>query len=847
MAYGNKYDIRWAGKDLKGHLYLDKDAYAGAVDTSVRIPFDSISYNYLFGDWNEPVIGMQLEFEIVNDKANYFTLDDLLTSTEGEYKVRLVVDYPTTYTLFEGFLNCDTVTQKYLQKQNIKFVASSYLSKLENDHPISIDTLQNKTFIDIIDEILVSTGASYNIKINSTLHAEGDVLSAGKSLFNLNGFNTELFWEDEVERKSSLDILKTILTTFECYLYWWGSYWYIERYEDIWKESVSYIEYTTGTPYAPTGTGAVVAGTKSINRVHYDPITKTGLRFIQQSQNRHSIPGLKSIQINLEDKKFLNLVKADLTNIGTTSTAAPTPDYRTWLRWVDGDVEWAWATIGQPKSNISNSICRIAWGGIQGEELVFDSFKGLYTQFKITVTESTELKIAFKYAVDRYGTIAPWSNANSPSLDGFIFHFPWYLRSVTDSEYITQPNIEVDSWIKSPKDTELRALQYIQVNGSSFNPKTNTVDVSVTIPIGKVVKQELELPAGLLIGDISLVLCIGSEVIKKQDVADSQPNQAWFGDFEVTATDENQNNVIEGKISTKFLNKKTIPLSLYDSENVNYKNGIVRGSDLSIRTEKWGTTGEATEIVQKGVVWSTIINPTVALATKTLDGAGTDTFTSLITGLSPGTTYYVRSYFTDALGDTYYGNEIEFATTALVIGSPYMGGKIGYLYQPGDGPYDANVVHGIIVSDYDISYLFTSHPGKNFWCSLQSVSSNNVSCDTILGLGTHDAEGGRVNSDLMNDNAFVLDYAIHDVALYDMGNYTDWKMPSIDELNLIRGNKVALGNNFVSDWYWSSSEPSLDGIHGAGVKAYALNFGNTSVKDAWKKNNWRRVRAVRYF
>ncbi len=70
-------------------------------------------------------------------------------------------------------------------------------------------------------------------------------------------------------------------------------------------------------------------------------------------------------------------------------------------------------------------------------------------------------------------------------------------------------------------------------------------------------------------------------------------------------------------------------------------------------------------ITAKGVCWSTSINPTIALTTKTNDGTGTATFTSNISSLTPGTMYYVRAYATNSVG-TSYGNEITFSALALI-------------------------------------------------------------------------------------------------------------------------------------------------------------------------------------
>lgn len=69
------------------------------------------------------------------------------------------------------------------------------------------------------------------------------------------------------------------------------------------------------------------------------------------------------------------------------------------------------------------------------------------------------------------------------------------------------------------------------------------------------------------------------------------------------------------------------------------------------------------EVTARGVCWGTSANPTIS-GSKTTDGKGTGSFSSNLTGLTPGTKYYVRAYATNSVG-TAYGNEIDFTTTAL--------------------------------------------------------------------------------------------------------------------------------------------------------------------------------------
>ncbi len=66
-------------------------------------------------------------------------------------------------------------------------------------------------------------------------------------------------------------------------------------------------------------------------------------------------------------------------------------------------------------------------------------------------------------------------------------------------------------------------------------------------------------------------------------------------------------------------------------------------------------------VTARGVCWSTSHNPTTSNS-KTTNGTGIGSFTSSLTGLTAGTTYYVRAYATNSAG-TEYGNEVSFTTT----------------------------------------------------------------------------------------------------------------------------------------------------------------------------------------
>ena len=116
----------------------------------------------------------------------------------------------------------------------------------------------------------------------------------------------------------------------------------------------------------------------------------------------------------------------------------------------------------------------------------------------------------------------------------------------------------------------------------------------------------------------------------------------WDGSQWVVASDNNNLNGIE--ISTG----EVYQISGYGA----ISSGVI-GSDGGY------------SITNKGVVWSTLANPTVSLSTKTDEGAGAQNFSSTISNLNPITNYYYRAYASNSLG-SFYGNTYNFTTSDVL-------------------------------------------------------------------------------------------------------------------------------------------------------------------------------------
>jgi hypothetical protein len=92
---------------------------------------------------------------------------------------------------------------------------------------------------------------------------------------------------------------------------------------------------------------------------------------------------------------------------------------------------------------------------------------------------------------------------------------------------------------------------------------------------------------------------------------------------------------------------------------------VVSGITSTTASSGGNVTGDGgSPVTARGICWSTSAEPTTA-DNLTTDGTGTGSFTSSMTGLSPGVLYHVRAYATSSIG-TSYGSDLTFTTAPVV-------------------------------------------------------------------------------------------------------------------------------------------------------------------------------------
>ena len=161
----------------------------------------------------------------------------------------------------------------------------------------------------------------------------------------------------------------------------------------------------------------------------------------------------------------------------------------------------------------------------------------------------------------------------------------------------------------------------------------------------------------------------------------------------------------------------------------------------------------------------------------------------------------------------------------LSIGDSYGGGKLAYVLKSGDPGYDATTAHGLIAATSD-------YPTRIQWWNGTYITAG----ATATALGT-----GFANTNTIIAAQGTGSYAASVARNHTGGGYTDWYLPSKDELFKLNLNKNAIGG-FVGDWYYSSSENTDT----SPATAWLINNTNGSWWPNVKPEAWS-VRPVRAF
>lgn len=582
MAYSLHYICGYSNiHGNTGRVVIYEDDYDGETET-LDLRFDSVKIKYNWNDWEEPIIGLLADFAIVNDEDNFFDLLPLMTSEERKYMVAIEeLDKVPNKTFFQGFLNCKDIKQKYLQKQDIRLNASSYLSKLQYVKAPTIETLENDTFINIIMNCIDQAGVhptGFAVRVNCSLYEIHSEMGSNQTLFNKCGIYKEVFWKNNVDRDSALDIIKKILTVFDCYLYWYDDYYYIERYADIWDESPTYVTYVSTSEYWPTDTGSTYSPGKTITDF-------VDLIKLETSQIIKIIPGLKQIEIDIEQQLLFNLIVNNFENYSYSTENLPIGNIRKWI-FSEEDESSAyagmeWDKFGDSFRNISRAVHRYSW--IETSEIEY--WRGMFTAFRVTATYDTVMTISWKFATE--GNPFPYGDP-----DEWEVYFYWTLATNQFGNAYLVYNESADDWSVEYPWTYDSVLNVTKIPGTEFDMDNYSCEVTITIPFESFMLASDSPYAG----DQIYTLGIGTEYRRRNwpHDNDNPSGNCYYGDVKIVVNSVLGDNYILGEVNTKFLNKKVINHHFCDAVNLGIKNAVYYGAEnsadpdaLDEKTEIW--------------------------------------------------------------------------------------------------------------------------------------------------------------------------------------------------------------------------------------------------------------------
>ena len=300
-----------------------------------------------------------------------------------------------------------------------------------------------------------------------------------------------------------------------------------------------------------------------------------------------------------------------------------------------------------------------------------------------------------------------------------------------------------------------------------------------------------------------------------------------YTDAGATATDE-----VDGDLTSSIVTTGVVNTSVEGNYIITYTVSDTSGNTTTATRQvivEGDTTAPVITILGEADVSINQYTPYIdagATATDEVDGDLTSSIvTTGVVNTSVEGNYIITYTVSDTSGNTATATrQVVVVVQNIAIGQSYQGGKIAYILQSGDTGYVVGEFHGLIAATADQSSGIQWYNGDYIVTGATG---------TVIGTGS-------ANTDAIIAAQGSGSYAASIARDYNGGGYTDWYLPSKDELNQLYVNRAAIGGFETNDYYWSSTETGVN-------LAWSQDFIVVGSQSSLNKYYAYSVRAVRAF
>jgi hypothetical protein len=566
MAYATKYYLEhFSNAGIPYTLQLQKDGFVGTPER-LKLVKGGLVINYDLKAWEESIMTLVVQLQILNDASNWYAYEDLFTLEDKEFKLIIDASYNAeNKRIFDGWINSSPVNQKYINNSTINLSGSNFIQKMDKVSPPILYTKDASegdciNFINLVNSSLQLTGKYDDIMVNCRLEPSLGAINNTSTLFNRAGINPQLFFDDNQNKTSGLDIVESILKPFNCYLYWWGGDWYIERYKDLFPTGYAkkYVKYNWDVSYGYDTPGTYSLQTDPSFNLPVDH-TDGSMVFTGSSQTMSMIPGLEFLEIELKESPILNLTINDFSGIKNHLWPyLQFPPFRGWCATrstYTGGNGWDFPGFS---TDISNTETSLGYSFVETKMLRYPSAPPTSTsQFNYNVGPGNPY-YGIDNAIVRFGVVKEYYGGGlyhkwRPDYTGFstkisytvksekaTLNLKWKFKPIHINEcsasvfnvreydyrcyYYIRPLLEgmggaiwimenkTDGyWWTAPNSTFNTYAQYVDINGADLD-ENGIANINVPIPIGDVSGYVLSDGST---GDGGMIFVIGAEKVRK--------------------------------------------------------------------------------------------------------------------------------------------------------------------------------------------------------------------------------------------------------------------------------------------------------------------------------------------